>query len=101
MENYLWPNFKGESSTKAHVLSIVMMVNEKFRERVPAWVPFQRSPEQFPAFFHKVMELSLNGEEKEITLKEQTSLLVFLDHCFTSMEVDLIRNQIQRLVSVS
>ena len=77
------------------------MVNEKFRERVPAWVPFQRSPEQFPAFFHKVMELSLNGEEKEITLKEQTSLLVFLDHCFTSMEVDLIRNQIQRLVSVS
>jgi intron-binding protein aquarius len=54
LENYLWPNFKADSCTKAHVLSIVMMVNEKFRERVPAWSPFQRLPEHFPTFFHKV-----------------------------------------------
>jgi len=78
-----------------------MMVNEKFRERVPAWSPFQKSPEHFPAFFHQVMEWSLEQDENKISLKEQTALLIFLDHCFTSMEVDLIRNQIQRLVSVS
>ena len=24
-------------ATKAHILSIIAMVNEKFRERVPAW----------------------------------------------------------------
>jgi len=47
------------------------------------------------------MDWSLEEDPKKISLKEQTSLLVFLDHCFTSMEVDLIRNQIQRLVSVS
>jgi intron-binding protein aquarius len=46
------------------------------------------------------MDLSLERAADKISLKEQTSLLVFLDHCFTSMEVDLIRNQIQRLVSV-
>ena len=102
MENYLWPNFSPVSSSKAHILSIVMMINEKFRERVPAWAPFQRSPEHFQSFFHRIMELSLlDPENNEIKLKEQTSLLVFLDHCFTSMEVDLVRNQIQRLVSVS
>jgi len=36
LENYLWPNY-GPPATDAHVLSIVVMVNEKFRERVPAW----------------------------------------------------------------
>ena len=107
LENYLWPNFNPEESSKAHVMSIVMMVNEKFRERVPAWVPFQKLPEHFQAFFHRIMSLSLldtdtgDGDQKSVTLKEQTSLLVFLDHCFTSMEVDLVRTQIQRLVSVS
>jgi len=36
LENYLWPNYNADA-TDAHVLSIVGMVNEKFRERVPAW----------------------------------------------------------------
>ena len=116
-------------------MSIVYMVNEKFRERVPAWVPFQKKPENFQLFFKKVLDLSLvdnttnpnagdkkngdaadkaadtnpnaagdkkNGdadkatETKEeevikISLKEQTALIIFLGHCFMSMEVDLVR----------
>lgn len=36
LENYLWPNYKPGASI-AHVLSIVIMLNEKFRERVQAW----------------------------------------------------------------
>lgn len=36
LENYLWPNFT-QQSTFAHTMSIVSMLNEKFRERVPAW----------------------------------------------------------------
>lgn len=36
LENYLWPNF-AQHSTFAHTMSIVSMLNEKFRERVPAW----------------------------------------------------------------
>ena len=163
LENYLWPNFQARNCTKAHIMSIVMMVNEKFRERVPAWIAFQKQPEEFPGFFHRVMELSLkpigkfggfinplpskinererlqtngnsisnavaqsyeageiaNGVEEKmqaqegsetnqytvdevsVTLKEQSLLLMFLDHCFTSLEVDLIRNQVQRLVSLA
>ena len=146
LENYLWPNFNAKNCTKAHVMSIIMMVNEKFRERVPAWSCFQKKPEEFPGFFHRVMELSLkpvgkfsgfidslprnesiendmeepgeiknggkedtnlsnsstaNGTEEIISLKEQSIILVFLDHCFTSLEIDLVRAQIQRLVSLS
>jgi intron-binding protein aquarius len=100
LENYLWPNFKSDKTSIPQIMSIVLMVNEKFRERVPAWIPFQKNPDEFPKFFERIMELSLS-DDSSVNLKEQTALLVFLDHCFTSMEVDLVRTQIQKLVSVS
>lgn len=99
LENYLWPNFKSDNTSVPHIMSIVLMVNEKFRERVPAWSPFQKNPEQFPKFFERIMDLSL-CDDSTVNLREQTALLVFLDHCFTSMEIDLVRCQIQKLVSV-
>ena len=100
LENYLWPNFD-EKATKSHVMSIVYMVNEKFRERVPAWIPFQKKDDKFTVLFQKVMEHSLNENESEISLKEQTALLIFLGHCFMSMEIDLVRSYVQKLVSLS
>lgn len=36
LECWLWPNFS-EKSSRAHVISICAMVNEKARERVPIW----------------------------------------------------------------
>nr|CAI5820358.1 unnamed protein product [Callosobruchus analis]CAI5821137.1 unnamed protein product [Callosobruchus analis] len=36
LENYLWPNYKPGASY-SHMLSIVIMLNEKFRERVQVW----------------------------------------------------------------
>ena len=39
----------------------------------------------------------MQGDE-EASLREQAFVLVFLDHCFTSLEIDLIREQVQRLV---
>jgi intron-binding protein aquarius len=98
LENFLWPNYS-DSSSLAHLLSIVIVVNEKFRERVPAWAAFQHSPDQFQAFFHSVLKWSV-AEVGEISVLEQTKLLIFLDHCFTSMEVDLVRTQVQKLVSL-
>ena len=70
LENYLWPNFKAESCTKAHLMSIVMVVNEKFRERVPPWFAFIKFPAHFEGFFHKLMELSLM--EQNNSYKENT-----------------------------
>ena len=58
LENFLWPHFK-EDSNLAHLLSIVVVVNEKFRERVPAWTAFQLKPEMFGTFFHQVLKWAM------------------------------------------
>ncbi|XP_071509741.1 RNA helicase aquarius-like [Diadema antillarum] len=101
LENYLWPNYDPAKASAKHLLSIAVMVNEKFREGVPAWEACKLRPEHFPAFFRNVLELIL-GTHKDYTasIREQTVLLVFLIHCFNSLEVDVIREQVQRLVSL-
>ena len=40
LENYLWPNFDAATASLEHIMSIILMVNEKFRENVPAWTCF-------------------------------------------------------------
>ncbi|XP_038597174.1 RNA helicase aquarius isoform X2 [Tachyglossus aculeatus] len=100
LENYLWLNYSPEVSSKAYFMSICCMVNEKFRENVPAWETFKRKPEHFPFFFKRILEALLAAGAEEPSLPEQTILLLFLDHCFNSLEVDLIRNQVQQLISL-
>ncbi|CAH1983375.1 unnamed protein product [Acanthoscelides obtectus] len=99
LENYLWPNYKPGASY-SHMLSIVIMVNEKFRERVQVWQAFRKLDEHFPDFFQQVLRACFE-DELLINLREQTSLLFFLNHCFNSMEEALCRDQVKRLVSLS
>jgi hypothetical protein len=40
LENYLWPHFDAATASFEHVMSMVMMINEKFREGVPGWTCF-------------------------------------------------------------
>ncbi|XP_060647054.1 RNA helicase aquarius [Drosophila nasuta] len=104
LEQYLWPNYKSEKATHAHLMSIVIMANEKFRERVEVWNVFEQLPEQYPAFFRHVLETCLpkpGTTENRSTLRERTALLMFLNHCFNSMEIELCREQAKRLVSLS
>uniref|UniRef100_A0AAR2JCJ2 RNA helicase aquarius n=1 Tax=Pygocentrus nattereri TaxID=42514 RepID=A0AAR2JCJ2_PYGNA len=100
LENYLWVNYSPEVSSNSYLMSICCMVNEKFRENVPAWEVFKKEPRHFPYFFKCIMDACLTGEELGLTLREQTVLLLFLDHCFNSLEVDLIREQVQQLISL-
>lgn len=101
LENFLWPNYNAKTATRAHTMSIVVMVNEKFRERVQVWEAFEKSPEHFPEFFENVLEACLEDSIMDFDLKEQTALIVFLNHCFNSMEVLLVREEVKRLVSLS
>nr|XP_050867940.1 RNA helicase aquarius isoform X1 [Vespula vulgaris] len=101
LENFLWPNYHVESATRAHTMSIVVMVNEKFRERVQVWEAFEKNPTHFAGFFQKVLEACLEESIMDFDLKEQTALIVFLNHCFNSMEVPLVREEVKRLVSLS
>lgn len=101
LENYLWPNFDAATSSFEHVMSIVFMCNEKFRERVNAWNSFEKNPTQFSGFFQKVLNYCLADDEfTPIVAKQQTALILFLNHCFNSMEVELCRNQTKKLISL-
>ena len=43
LENYLWPHFEAGMEGAAayeHLMSMVVMVNQKFREQVPGWACF-------------------------------------------------------------
>ncbi|TKR61786.1 hypothetical protein L596_028850 [Steinernema carpocapsae] len=94
----LWPNFTPEQAESApKVLAIALAVNEKFRERVPAWDVFTEKPDHFKHFFRKVLQLALDGS---VSMKEETAILTFLINCFNSVEVDLVRQQFSPLVSL-
>lgn len=101
LEKYLWPNFDAATSSYEHVMSIVFMCNEKFRERVDALNCFEKNSEQFSGFFQKVLNYCLSDDKfTPIVAKQQTALILFLNHCFNSMEVELCRNQTKKLVSL-
>uniref|UniRef100_A0A673Z151 Uncharacterized protein n=1 Tax=Salmo trutta TaxID=8032 RepID=A0A673Z151_SALTR len=72
------------------VFAIRKIMLLEFRENVPACEVFKKVPSHFPYLFKCVME--------DVSLKEQTVLLVFLHHRFNSLEVDLIREQMQQLI---
>lgn len=102
LENYLWPNFD-EKSSHAHVMSIVYVLNEKFREKIEVWKVFETNTDQFPVFFNKALQKCLENRDNPSVghMREQTALLMFLNHCFSSMEVEICRDQAKKLVSLA
>ena len=46
--------------SSAYLMSIVLVVNEKWRERVPLWDAFQQNSDSFPEFFHCLLEACLS-----------------------------------------
>jgi intron-binding protein aquarius len=84
-------------------MSIVLMVNEKWRERVPLWTAFQQKPDTFPDFFHCLLEACLSSIEVcvlvsvgdiiitscsqggKLSMRERSVLIIFLVHAFNSL----------------
>eukprot|EP00850_Spirogloea_muscicola_P023959 SM000413S15642 [mRNA] locus=s413:13687:24995:+ [translate_table: standard] len=80
-------------------MSIVLMVNEKFRENVPAWRSFHERTEAFPAFFKCVLQLQDQGA-REMTIREKINYLLFVINCFQSLEDEMVRGPVLKLVSL-
>eukprot|EP00466_Bigelowiella_natans_P014616 jgi/Bigna1/85349/estExt_fgenesh1_pg.C_30315 len=98
LENYLWKNLDPKTSTFSHIMSIVMMVNEKFRENVPIWDVFHaRNEEHIVPFFARVFGL---GSEKEMTLVEKISQVLFLINCYSSLEDQKVRSCCMKYISL-
>ncbi|KAJ3709379.1 hypothetical protein LUZ61_013084 [Rhynchospora tenuis] len=99
LENYLWPHFHPDSSaTFEHVMSIILMVNEKFRENVAAWVCFHDRKDAFKAFLSRV--LRLKDEQRAWTMAEKTNYLLFMINAFQSLEDEIVSETVLQLVSL-
>lgn len=100
LENYLWKNYEIGKASRQHIISIAIMINEKFRERVFAWTCFKKEQQsQFADFFGNVLQLVLESSEEtpRLSYQEQTILIKFLDNCVNSLEFDMVRAQVQRI----
>ncbi|KAG5008532.1 hypothetical protein JHK85_027074 [Glycine max] len=97
LENYLWPHFDPLAATFEHVMSIIIMVNEKFRENVAAWTCFHERKDAFKVFLERVLRLK---EGRELSIAEKTNYLVFMINAFQSLEDEVVSRTILRLANL-
>ncbi|KAJ3221225.1 hypothetical protein HK099_003677 [Clydaea vesicula] len=99
LENYLWPNFQEESTSLNHILSIVILINEKFRQKFTGvFEVLTTDSEKFSSFFRKVLELLL---DEKLNYQTRCFLLIFLINSFSSQENEVVRSNVLKLVSIS
>lgn len=97
LENYLWPNFDPEDATFEHVMSMILMVNEKFRENVAGWICFYDRKDMFKAFLERVLRLK---EGRSLSIAEKTNYLLFMINAFQSLEDDIVSKKVLRLAGL-
>merc|ERR1711904_421917 len=89
-ERYLWPFYDLTTSSSAHIMSVILIVNEKLRESVPAWESLAMHSDKFAGFFEKVLDLW--GAEGTLNMRERAMYLQFLINCFQSLEQEFVRD---------
>lgn len=97
LENYLWPNFDPETASFEHVMSMILMINEKFRENVAAWMCFYNNKDLFNSFLEKVLHLK---EGRSLSIAEKTNYLLFMINAFQSLEDEVVSKTFLRLTSL-
>uniref|UniRef100_A0A2P2K8F3 Intron-binding protein aquarius n=1 Tax=Rhizophora mucronata TaxID=61149 RepID=A0A2P2K8F3_RHIMU len=97
LENYLWPNFDPETATFEHVMSMILMVNEKFRENVAAWLCFYDRKDVLKGFLQRVLRLK---EGRDLNIAEKTNYLVFMINSFQSLEDEIVSETVLRLAGL-
>ncbi|KAL3024894.1 hypothetical protein AAZX31_04G149800 [Glycine max] len=78
-------------------VSIIIMVNEKFRENVAAWTCFHERKDAFKGFLESVLRLK---EGRELSIAEKTNYLVFMINAFQSLEDVVVSRTILRLANL-
>jgi intron-binding protein aquarius len=79
------------------------MVNEKFRENVPAWGGFAARLEALPSLFERILALRApcaGPGGRPWHTHERVTYLMFAIHAFQSLENEAVRRQVLRLVSL-
>ncbi|OUM62471.1 hypothetical protein PIROE2DRAFT_25518, partial [Piromyces sp. E2] len=105
LEKYLLPFYTDEAD-ELYILSIVMVINEKFRQKLSdIWDIFNGEEEKFKSIFKKILNLlisplDLEDEETLINLKMRRNLLIFMINCFQSLENVIVRVECMKIVSL-
>ncbi|XP_047322959.1 RNA helicase aquarius [Impatiens glandulifera] len=97
LENYLWPNFDPKTASFEHVMSMILMINEKFRENIAAWSCFYSRKDMFKEFLECVLRLK---EGRSLSIAEKTNYLLFMINAFQSLEDEIVSQNILRLASL-
>mmetsp|Transcript_15961 Transcript_15961/g.37841 ORF Transcript_15961/g.37841 Transcript_15961/m.37841 type:complete len:1392 (+) Transcript_15961:941-5116(+) len=78
-------------------MSIIVMVNEKFREGIPPWEGIRGDAGKFASFFQRFLRFRSERSMKPI---DKLHYLLFCINIFGSLEEDMVRSQVLRLVSL-
>jgi len=97
LENYLWPHYSTDQSPE-HTLSIVLMVNEKYKNGLSALEDLATDAEKCTALFETVVDLFLKKSFPLEALLDQ--YLLFLINTFRSLENATIRQCALRYLSL-
>ncbi|KII74383.1 Intron-binding protein aquarius [Thelohanellus kitauei] len=98
LENYLWRFFNSETESIEHVLSIILVINEKYRSKISPWECLVNNDTFADHLFILIYRMAFN---ETITFRERCHIVEFFTNCINSLEVDLIRKQLQDIVSIS
>ncbi|KAL5700077.1 hypothetical protein ACHQM5_025575 [Ranunculus cassubicifolius] len=98
LENYLWPNFHPENASFEHIMSIILIVNEKFRENVGPWMCFHDRKDVFKEFLERVVHLKEQG--RALSIAEKTNYLLFMINVFQSLEDEIVSGTVLKLASL-
>lgn len=102
LDALLWPTCDPPTASRAHIVSIAMMVNEKRRQGVDAWECFRGEPQRFAALFDRICDFAARGTSASSQYDgvDDTAVVDFLIHCANAIEEEVVRACVQHLVSL-
>jgi intron-binding protein aquarius len=106
LENYLWPHFN-ENVCFEHIFSIVLMINEKFRESIPVFEALTKDSEKFQKFFKCAVAIFSRFKGADLLVlenlaecKDLVAYTQFLTNAFRSLEDPTVRRCTLRYLSL-
>ncbi|KAJ2783583.1 hypothetical protein H4R18_001636 [Coemansia javaensis] len=106
LERYLWPHFGGAGAEDAVVVSVLLMVNEKLQQRLPAWAVVASDAARFAQLFgaaSALMARAMDGAAVDGVDPISARVIVtqFLVGCFGSLETAAVREAAMPLASLA
>jgi len=93
LEGYLWKYYTATSSLE-HTESIIILINEKFRDGLQAFDILTSDKDKFQSFFESIVT-------SYSSFSDQQSLITFLINSYRSLENEIVRKCVLKYVSIA